>query len=184
MLVHRLLQEMGEAVDADMARCLYAGLVTDTRNFRDAGPAAHRLAAELIEAGADPHSLVTPIMDTHPFPWLAVLAELLRRRRARPGGGQRARPGAHRHPGGPRGAVPAGGGRRRRRHPAHRGRGRGGGGVQAGRADPVDDLAAVAGPGGRRRGGEGARRRRASDGGRGDAGGHGGGSRRGAAGVL
>lgn len=78
LLVHRLLGVMGEPVDPDMARCLYAGLVTDTRNFRDAGPAAHRLAAELIEAGADPHALVTPIMDTHPFPWLAVLADLLR----------------------------------------------------------------------------------------------------------
>ena len=71
------MKEMNAVVDADMARCLFAGLVTDTRNFRDAGPAAHRLAAELIETGADPHSLVTPIMDTHPFPWLAVLAELL-----------------------------------------------------------------------------------------------------------
>ena len=78
VLVHRLLGAMHEAMDPGMARCLYAGLVTDTRNFRDAGPAAHRLAAELIEAGADPHALVTPIMDTHPFPWLAVLADLLR----------------------------------------------------------------------------------------------------------
>lgn len=68
VLVDGLLRAMGETVDRDMARCLYAGLVTDTRNFRDAGPAAHRLAADLIEAGADPHALVTPIMDTHPFP--------------------------------------------------------------------------------------------------------------------
>ena len=77
LLVDRLLKAMGAVIDADMARCLFAGLVTDTRNFRDAGAAAHRLAAELIEAGADPHTLVTPIMDTHPFPWLKVLAELL-----------------------------------------------------------------------------------------------------------
>jgi phosphoesterase RecJ-like protein len=78
MLVHRLLTVMDVPVDCDMARCLFAGLVTDTRNFRDAGAAAHRLAAELIEAGAEPDALVTPIMDTHPFPWLAVLADLLR----------------------------------------------------------------------------------------------------------
>jgi bifunctional oligoribonuclease and PAP phosphatase NrnA len=77
VLAHQVLVAMGAPIDADVARCLYAGLVTDTRNFRDAGPGAHRLAAELIETGADPHSLVTPIMDTHPFPWLAVLAELL-----------------------------------------------------------------------------------------------------------
>ena len=70
-----------------------------------------------------------------PVPWLAVLAE----RSGTPSSirrGRRARPGAHRHPGGPRGAVPAGGGRRRRRHPADRGRGRGGGRVQAGRRRP------------------------------------------------
>jgi phosphoesterase RecJ-like protein len=78
VLVHGLLRAMGETLDRDIARCLYAGLVTDTRNFRDAGPGGHRLAAELIEAGADPRTLVTPIMDTHPFPWLAVLADLLR----------------------------------------------------------------------------------------------------------
>jgi bifunctional oligoribonuclease and PAP phosphatase NrnA len=78
VLAHALLVAMGEPLDRDMARCLYAGLVTDTRNFRDAGSRAHRLAAELIDAGADPHALVTPIMDTHPFPWLAALADLLR----------------------------------------------------------------------------------------------------------
>ena len=78
VLVHELLRAMDEPLDRDMARCLYAGLVTDTRNFRDAGAAAHRLAAELIEAGAEPDALVTPLMDTHPFPWLAVLADLLR----------------------------------------------------------------------------------------------------------
>jgi phosphoesterase RecJ-like protein len=78
VLAHALLRAMGEPLDHDMACCLYAGLVTDTRNFRDAGSATHRLAAELIDAGADPHALVTPIMDTHPFPWLAALADLLR----------------------------------------------------------------------------------------------------------
>jgi phosphoesterase RecJ-like protein len=78
VLTHALLRAMDETVDRDIASCLYAGLVTDTRNFRDAGPTAHRLAAELIEAGADPHALITPIMDTHPFPWLSALADLLR----------------------------------------------------------------------------------------------------------
>ena len=142
LLVDRLLKAMGAVVDADMARCLFAGLVTDTRNFRDAGAAAHRLAAELIEAGADPHSLVTPIMDTHPFPWLKVLAELLQDAELDPAAAGGFGHGAHRRPRGPRGPVPPGGGRRRRRHAAHRGRGRGRGRVQAGRADPVDDLVA------------------------------------------
>ncbi|MBW0114596.1 DHH family phosphoesterase [Pseudonocardia abyssalis] len=79
VLVHRLLGAMGVAPDADVARCLYAGLVTDTRGFRTAGAAAHRMAAELIEAGVDVESLVRPIMDTHPYPWLAVLGSALDR---------------------------------------------------------------------------------------------------------
>jgi phosphoesterase RecJ-like protein len=77
LLVHRVLVAMGAPVDADVARCLYAGLVTDTRGFRTAGPRAHRLAAELIEAGVAPPQLTRPLMDTHPFDWLAALGAIV-----------------------------------------------------------------------------------------------------------
>jgi phosphoesterase RecJ-like protein len=77
LLVHRVLVEMGAPVDADVARCLYAGLVTDTRGFRTAGPHAHRLAADLIEAGVAPAQLTRPLMDTHPFDWLAALGGIV-----------------------------------------------------------------------------------------------------------
>jgi phosphoesterase RecJ-like protein len=79
LLVHRVLVAMGAPVDADVARCLYAGLVTDTRGFRTAGPHAHRLAAELIEAGVAPAQLTRPLMDTHPFDWLAALGGIVTR---------------------------------------------------------------------------------------------------------
>jgi phosphoesterase RecJ-like protein len=79
LLVHRVLVEMGAPVDPDVARCLYAGLVTDTRGFRTAGPHAHRLAAELIEAGVAPAQLTRPLMDTHPFDWLAALGGIVAR---------------------------------------------------------------------------------------------------------
>src|SRR4051794_8489184 len=79
LLVHRVLVAMGAPVDADVARCLYAGLVTDTRGFRTAGPHAHRLAAELIEAGVAPAQLTRPLMDTHPFDWLAALGGIVAR---------------------------------------------------------------------------------------------------------
>ncbi|MHA6793321.1 DHH family phosphoesterase [Pseudonocardia bannensis] len=78
VLVHRVLVEMGVPVDEEIARCLYAGLVTDTVGFRTAGPAAHRLAATLVEAGVEVEPLVRPIMGTHPFAWLAALADVLR----------------------------------------------------------------------------------------------------------
>jgi len=77
VLVHEVLAAMGVAVDADIARCLYAGLVTDTRGFRTAGRAAHLLAADLISAGVHPPEVVGPLMDTHPFGWLAALGGII-----------------------------------------------------------------------------------------------------------
>ena len=79
VLVHRILEGLGAPLDTDVARCLYAGLVTDTRCFRTAGAGAHRMAAELVAAGVDPEALVRPIMDTHPFGWLAALGGALQR---------------------------------------------------------------------------------------------------------
>lgn len=79
VLVRRVLAALGAPLDVDVARCLYAGLVTDTRGFRTAGPDAHRMAAELIAAGVEPEPLVRPLMDTHPYAWLAVLGAALAR---------------------------------------------------------------------------------------------------------
>ena len=79
VIVRRLLAAMGVPLDADVARCIYAGLVTDTSNFISAGAAAHRLAAELVEAGVDAERLVRSLMYTHPHAWLAALGRTLGR---------------------------------------------------------------------------------------------------------
>ena len=86
VLAHRVLVVLGVPIDADVARCLYAGLVTDTRGFRAAGPAAHRLAAELVEAGAEPAALTRSLMDSHPFAWFAGLSAALGRAVLEPSG--------------------------------------------------------------------------------------------------
>ncbi|HLU54692.1 MAG TPA: DHHA1 domain-containing protein [Pseudonocardia sp.] len=86
VLAHRVLVAMGAPIDPDVARCLYAGLVTDTRGFRTAGPAAHRLAAELVEAGADPEPLTRALMDSHPFAWFEGLGGALERAVLEPSG--------------------------------------------------------------------------------------------------
>ena len=86
VLAHRVLVEMGAPIDADVARCLYAGLVTDTRGFRTAGPAAYRLAADLVEAGAEPAALTRALMDSHPFAWFAGLSAALGRAVLEPSG--------------------------------------------------------------------------------------------------
>ena len=79
VLVLALLDELGEPIDADIARCLYAGLVTDTSSFRRASPQTHRSAARLIAAGVDPDELGRELLDSHPFAWLPMLARVLAR---------------------------------------------------------------------------------------------------------
>ena len=79
VLVLAVLDELGETLDTDIARCLYAGLVTDTSSFRRATPETHRIAARLIEAGVDPNGLGRELLDTHPFAWLPMLARVLGR---------------------------------------------------------------------------------------------------------
>ena len=76
-LINELLDEMGVEPTTSIAANLYAGLATDTGNFRFAGSADHRLAAELLETKIDPEEIIRPIMDTHPFGWLGMLASAL-----------------------------------------------------------------------------------------------------------
>lgn len=77
VMVLRLLDALGATVDLPTARCLYAGLVTDTRNFRAASPATHAMAARLLVAGVDAEAVTRPLLDTHPFSWLRMLASVL-----------------------------------------------------------------------------------------------------------
>lgn len=77
MLVAELLDEWGEAIDGDVAHCLYAGLTTDTGSFRWATPRAHRLAARLVELGVDNAAVSRALMDSHPYSWLPMLSRVL-----------------------------------------------------------------------------------------------------------
>jgi phosphoesterase RecJ-like protein len=56
VLIHELVRAEGAVPDAAAADALYAGLATDTGFFRfsSTSPRAFRVAAELLEAGADP----------------------------------------------------------------------------------------------------------------------------------
>ncbi len=55
-MVYELLQDMRIPIGAPIAQALYASILTDTNAFRADGVNAevHRMAAELIDAGADP----------------------------------------------------------------------------------------------------------------------------------
>jgi bifunctional oligoribonuclease and PAP phosphatase NrnA len=79
VLVAKLLDELGVELDEAIARCIYAGVVTDTGSFRRATPETHQLAARLLEAGVDPDKTARELMETHPFAWLPMLSTVLTR---------------------------------------------------------------------------------------------------------
>jgi bifunctional oligoribonuclease and PAP phosphatase NrnA len=78
-LVLRLLDELGTTLTEPVARALYAGLLTDTSSFRRATPNTHRAVARLLDAGVDGQAVARPLLDTHSFGWLGMLARVLAR---------------------------------------------------------------------------------------------------------
>ena len=88
VLVLELLDALDVALDEPIARCLYAGLVTDTSCFRRADPGTHAIAARLLVAGVDPDATTRELLDTHPFGWLAMLGAVLGRARFEPASAQ------------------------------------------------------------------------------------------------
>jgi len=84
ILVFRVLDALGATLDEPTARCLYAGIVTDTSGFRRASPETHRIAARLLEAGVDPDLVARRIVDDHPYAWLPMLSAVLSEARLEP----------------------------------------------------------------------------------------------------
>lgn len=84
VLVLELLDALKAPLDEPTARCLYAGLLTDTSCFRRADPGTHALALRLLAAGVDPDATARQLLDTHPFGWLAMVAVVLSRAQLEP----------------------------------------------------------------------------------------------------
>lgn len=85
VLVLRLIDELNEPLDEQVARCLYAGLMMDTSMFRRATPGTLRLAARLLDAGVDADALSRELVDSHPFTWFRMLSDVLGRASLEPG---------------------------------------------------------------------------------------------------
>jgi len=79
---------LGVELAPEIAEPLYAALVTDTGRFQYANttPKALRLAAELVEAGADVHKVFQGVYETVQFAKLKLLARALDRARVYEGG--------------------------------------------------------------------------------------------------
>jgi bifunctional oligoribonuclease and PAP phosphatase NrnA len=78
-LVYRMARLAGVALDADMATCLYTGLMTDTGSFMFEGTNEHTfaLARELVLAGADPAHCARHIYFGHSTAKLRLLGAAL-----------------------------------------------------------------------------------------------------------
>ncbi|PRQ12618.1 exopolyphosphatase [Corynebacterium sp. 13CS0277] len=76
-LVWEWFRAAGVTVDDVTATLLYAGVVTDTGNFRWGRPQARDIAADLVECGADAEALVFHLMDAIPSGDLAVIGQVL-----------------------------------------------------------------------------------------------------------
>jgi phosphoesterase RecJ-like protein len=75
-IVWDLMRGLGVELTPRIAEALYVGLVTDTGKFmyENTGPAAHQMAAELIEAGVDVHAIYRRIFEGVPQGKLELLA--------------------------------------------------------------------------------------------------------------
>lgn len=76
-VIARILDAWSEPLDANIAHCLYAGLVTDTGSFKWVRPGSHALAERLLATGIDGAAITRMLMDTHPFAWLPMLSRVL-----------------------------------------------------------------------------------------------------------
>lgn len=80
-LVYRLITELGEGhlVDANIANCLYAGLMTDTGGFRHPNTTidVFNTAAALVRHGADPSKVSKQIYDTNTLERLRLMGYVL-----------------------------------------------------------------------------------------------------------
>lgn len=87
-IVRDILRELDVDLTPAMAEALYVALVTDTGRFQYANttPKALRLAAELVEAGADAHRVFQGIYESVEFAKLKLLARALERAEIHEGG--------------------------------------------------------------------------------------------------
>src|ERR687898_1271991 len=84
-----VFHEIGVTVTPEIAEALYIALVTDTGRFQYANttPKALRLAADLVEAGADVNRVFQGVYENVQFAKLKLLARALERAQVYEGGG-------------------------------------------------------------------------------------------------
>ncbi|HHD56362.1 MAG TPA: bifunctional oligoribonuclease/PAP phosphatase NrnA [Desulfobulbaceae bacterium] len=74
-----LVEELGVGLSPRAATCLYTALVTDTGSFRYASTSSHtyRVAARLVECGAEPGKINEQLYDNYPLKRLLLMQQVL-----------------------------------------------------------------------------------------------------------
>jgi len=87
-ILYEVFKAGGFPIDAEVATALYVGLVTDTGRFQysNTTPSAHRMAAELQEAGCDVAAVYRRVYESTPLPKLLLLERALAHLDVRLGG--------------------------------------------------------------------------------------------------
>jgi len=78
-IVYEIARRLGAEITPDIAGALYVALVTDTGRFmyENTGPAAHRMAADLIEAGVNVADTFRRLYERVPIEKLRLIARAL-----------------------------------------------------------------------------------------------------------
>jgi bifunctional oligoribonuclease and PAP phosphatase NrnA len=78
-IVFDIARELEAEITPEIADALYVGLVTDTGRFmyENTTPRAHQMAAELIQAGVEPHRVYRRLFEDLPFRRLQLLHRAL-----------------------------------------------------------------------------------------------------------
>lgn len=80
-LIYQILGELGWEITPEIALCLHTALVTDTGRFQysNTTPTTLRIAAELVDAGADPSVVGRHVYEEVPFGFLKAASVALGR---------------------------------------------------------------------------------------------------------
>lgn len=79
MIIYSLLKSLGVRITPDIARNIYATIIGDTGSFRysNTSPETFRVAAELVEHGADPSEISEALFEREPLRKLKLLGLVL-----------------------------------------------------------------------------------------------------------
>lgn len=78
-MVYRLIRLLDVPMDRDIALCLYTAIFTDTGSFRysNTTPESMKIAASLLEAGADPWLVTENVYESFSYPRIKLLGSVL-----------------------------------------------------------------------------------------------------------